>query len=249
MARQARKNSLIGVYTVVLRGKTDIFAHSKNRQILFACLEGKAGVGVSILAYAVGKKDAYFIVKENEKSLSEFMRSFSVKFASAYNKNNVHFGKVFYDRYLSEPLNNPAEVMQAIKSLHALENNPAIKGAHKYVTSFKDYFDNCLIDSSYVVQQKGVEDFYNEKTLAEDKNVVALKMHKPNDEFVIDYIYRKYNIKVSDINKLSKSKISSIVQDVVLVTKASARQLGRLTSLPLRLLWSLTQKKEEQKEK
>ncbi len=249
MARQARKTSQIGVYTVVLRGKSDIFANNKNKQMFFSCLDSKVTYGISILAYAVGKKDAYLVVKENEKSLSEFMRSFSVKFASAYNKINLHFGKVFYDRYLSEPLNTAQEVLQAIKSIHLLETNRALKGEHAYVTSLKNYFDNCLIDASYVVGEISKEQFYSLHTKQQKSAVLKVKLDKPNDEFVINYIYRKYNIKVSDINKLSKNKITSICEDVLLATKASARQIGRLTALPLRFLWSLTQKKNTKGEK
>ncbi len=249
MARKARKPSLIGIYTVVLRGKNDIFESNKNKQMLFSCLDSKITAGISILAYAVGKKDAYFVVKENEKTLSDFMRRLSVKFASAFNKYNLHFGKVFHDRYLSEPLNNVTEVLDAIKNIHNLETNKLLTGKNEYVSSFNDYFNNCLIDCSYVIKNISEKEFYSIHNSSQNKDISKVKLGKLNDEQVADYIYRKYNIKASDINKLSKNKVSSIVQDVVLVTKASARQLGRITALPLRLLWSLTKINAKQKEK
>jgi len=80
-------------------------------------------------------------------------------------------------------------------------------------------------------------DFTEYHTEQENKGVITLR--KFDDEEISDYIYTRYNIKATEVHNLTKEKLQDLLVDIMSVTKASARQIARITTLPLRLLWGV----------
>lgn len=241
MARQARKISSLGTYTVVLRGKTDCFEDAELRHTFLCCLYKYTSADeCSVLAYAFSNKDCYLVVQEKEGTLSDFMRRSTGLFARLYNKKTLHMGKVFFDRYLSEPINTADDTVTAIKQVFKLEN---MEG---YTSCKANYFKDMFVDSSFIRERFTRLQWRQELKKPIEKANYKISVGKLTDEQVSAYILQKHNIKVTQINKLNPNKLESVIREVVDVTKASARQLARITSLPLRLLWKLCSKKEKQ---
>lgn len=238
MARKARQISSIGIYTVVLRGKAECFEDASLKSAFLCSVYKYTSLNqCSLLAYALSSKDCYMVVKEKEDSLSNFIRRCSSLFARIYNK--THSGKVFHDRYLSEALENDNQVIDAIKQI----NNMDLLNSD-YLTSKENYFDDMFLDSSFVSDRFSKKEWKKEMTKPALQNEYKISVGKLSDKQVADYILQKYNIKVTQISKINKNLLTQILKEVVSVTKASARQLGRITSLPLRFLWGLTGKKD-----
>ncbi len=245
MARTARKLSQLNTYTVVLRGKQEIFKSATRREMFFTGLS-KSLAGVQVYAYALSKRDAYLVVHIEAGTLSDFVKRVTVSFARRYNSQYINLGKVFVDRYLSEPLNSNDEILNAIKNVNLL-GYTAGKSNGQFVTSYADYFSDAIICTDFVTSNANIDlSTFSPAQVATASPVIRLK--KYSDQEVADYIYYKYNIKATDINKLSKGKLSELVSDVLSVTKASARQLFRITRVPLRFLWSLAKGKDKANE-
>lgn len=241
MARQARKVSTLGIYTVVLRGKTECFENAEIRHTFLCCLYKYTSIDMcSVLAYAFSNKDCYLVVQEKSSTLSDFMRRSTGLFARLYNKNTLHMGKVFFDRYLSEPINNSNDTITAIKQVLRLDN---VDG---YSSCKTNYFKDMFVDSSFVKERFNRIQWRQELKKPIEKANYKISVGKLTDEQVSAYILQKHNIKVTQINKLNPNKLESVIKEVVDVTKVSARQLARITSLPLRLLWKLCSKKDKQ---
>lgn len=238
MARKARKASSIGMYTVVLRGKVDCFDDvSLKSAFLCSVYKYTSQNQCSLLAYAISNKDCYMVVREKEDTLSNFIRRCTSLFARLYNKN--HSGKVFYDRYLSEPLESDDQVIDGIKQIHNMDLLNS-----EYLTSKENYFDDMFVDSTYVLERYSKREWKKEMAKQPFQNSYKISVGKLTDKQVADYILQKYNIKVTQISKINKSLLTQIIKEVAAVTKASARQLGRITSLPLRFLWGLIGSKD-----
>lgn len=243
MSRQARQTSSLGAYTVVLRGKTDCFKTAELQNTFLCCLYKYTSTDLcSVFAYAFSNKDCYLVVQEKNGSLSDFMRLSSGLFARLYNKNNVHIGKVFFDRYLSEPINSNDDIVTAIKQVLKLDV------VDTYTSCKSNYFKNMFVDSSFVKERYSKLQWRQELRKPIEKANYKISVGKLTDEQVSAYILQKHNIKVTQINKLNPNLLESILREVVDVTKVSARQLARITSLPLRFLWKLVAKKDKKTE-
>lgn len=240
MARTARQTSVLGTYTVVLRGKTNCFCDDKLQNKFLCCLF-KYAIKCSVLAYAFSQKDCYLVVKEGDGTLSDFMRLSSGLFARLYNKECLQIGKVFFDRYLSEPINSAEDTVKAIKQVLLLD------GVAGYKSCKTNYFKDMFVDSSFVLERYNKLQWRQELRKPIAQANYKISVGKLTDEQVSAYILRKYNIKVTQINKLKRNKLESLICEVVDVTKVSARQLARITSLPLRMLWKLCSKKKDDK--
>lgn len=238
MARIARKISQLNIYTIVLRGRTEIFKGFKRKQMFFDTLL-KYKELVKMYAYAVTNKDAYLVVEVPDGNIGGYVKKISISFARKYNTNIINFGKLFNDRYLSEALNTEAEVLNAIKNVNLIVKNTTVKNV---VSSYSDYFSDALIDNSYVINNLQVDfgEYHKDKVAIATGNTII--SHKYSDAEVANYIYDKYHIKATDINRLSKEKKENILTEIIKVTSASARQIYRITSVPLRFVWNLGKK-------
>lgn len=249
MSRKKRETSRVGLYTVILRTKNLCFKPSEAKQIFFDVLNATLQKDdAHVFAYAVGNKDAYLIVKEGENGLGGFVKKLCISFTHRYKKLFKNASSVFYDRYLSEPLGSDGEMLDAIVKVHALEWKLGPKSEPlNFVTSYDNYFDNVVIDSEYILNLVSKDGFLSLHGRDENKSQFAI-IGKLTDKQVSDYIYHTYNIKASEINNISEPLLNEILINVVKITKASARQIGRITKISLRYLWNLFKKKEKVKE-
>lgn len=243
MARQARVYSKLNTYTIVLRGRTDIFS-SPTRKQFFIDSVMKNKEGVSVYAYAITDKDAYLVLNVHDGNISKVVKSISVSFARKYNLR-YRIGKVFYDRYLSQAHESTQEILDAIKNVNLLIYTGNEKTKDSWVSSYDEYFNDALIDATFVKENlnESFEEFHKTKHGAQ-----FVQAKKLSDEEIAEYIYKKYNVKASDVVTLNRDIVSTIVLEIMQVTKVSARQIARITTLPLRFLWSLGKSSKKTKE-
>lgn len=246
MARKKRLTSENGLYTVILRTKNLCFKEEKIKHIFFDTLRTCLSKDDSkILCYAVGNKDAYLIVKEGEGGLGNFVKKICVSFVHKYKKLFKSVSSVFYDRYLSEPITTDASLLENIVKIHSLKDKTTPTGEKlNFVTSFENYFGDDIVSSDYVLEKFSRNQFDEaHQHIVENKRYMLVE--KLTDKQVADYIYYTYGIKASDMEKISKPLLNEILTSVVGITKASARQIGRVTKISLRYLWGLFKKKDK----
>lgn len=246
MARTKRKTSELGLYTVVLRTKKLCFKSDDAKCIFFDTLKAvKEKDDAKVLCYAIGNKDAYLVVKENAGGLSNFVKKLCISFTSKFKKHHKSVSSVFYDRYLSEPINNESDLMDSIVNIHLLKDKKDARGKSlNFVSSFDGYFENPLIDSDEILTFTSKEDFLSRHN-APKKAEQFMVVEKLTDKQIADYIFYTYNIRATELNKINKPLLNEMLTQVVNITKASARQIGRVTQISLRHLWGLFKKKDE----
>lgn len=113
MAREKRRVSENGIYMVSLRGnELQLFKDSRDYDEFIGLLEKYFDGENGILAYSLSEDTAEFVVKTQQSSITAAMKPLLTSYARYYNRTYMRTGKVFYDRYKSEPV--PDERVNAL---------------------------------------------------------------------------------------------------------------------------------------
>ncbi len=103
-----------------------------------------------------------------------------------------------------------------------------------------NYLENPYVDLSfYYANFQSYDEFVSRCQVYTTKNKNRRRL---SDEELKQLLETTYKIDIMELYKLPKSKLIRILYDVMKVTKASARQIARITTLPLRFLWGLGKK-------
>jgi len=231
VARKAREKSKLGIYMVSLKATEGVrFDENDKTNFLNILLNSNA----FLLGYTMLDDNFLFVIREEARSLEVILRQTIIKFVKKYNKANGRQGKIFAGRYTSYPAQEMEQVWNFISEVHSVA-----KLNHLATTSREDYFENKYIKSAYVLlffDKKS--DFYN---LCCDAKVESSQI-KMSDEQIANYIVETFQVQPHNISKMPESLLQNILTQTFMVTKASARQIGRITALPLRMLWTIAKK-------
>lgn len=128
MARKAREISKTGMYNIILRGKTELF---KDDEDYNRFVEGLSNPNWKVSAYGLVSNTAFLCVKESEAGIAADVRTVVISYARYYNKKYQTEGRLFDDRFKSEPINNKAEEQN---SINIVLNAPYIIDTDGYVS-------------------------------------------------------------------------------------------------------------------
>lgn len=111
MSRKRRKESVTGVYHVIVKGinKERIFNQQREksyfRKIILKHLQKYEA---TICAYCIMSNHAHFIIRAELHNLSAFMSVILSEYAIYYNFKHLRNGHVFQNRFLSECIETDA---------------------------------------------------------------------------------------------------------------------------------------------
>ena len=243
MARKARELSPIDSYSVVFKSAPDTtFSSNDIKTFLYALNYFKQDNNYQVLAYHLQSKAFYLVLADIKIGIDVFLRKLSVSFAKKYNALHVRHGDVFGGRAITTPAKTYDQVYTMICDTHNIS-----KIIPSEYSSAKDYFDNPNVDYGYILQRFDTADNFNNFCNKYNAYSIEAFQHKLSDEELSKYIYDTFNVTMLDMKDMSKGIIASIVSQIVKITKASARQISRVTSLPLRYLWNLMKTNKESK--
>ena len=231
MARKAREKSKLGIYMVSLKS-VDGVVFDQNDKMNF--LNIMLGNDTFLLGYTLLDDTFLFVLKEDARSLDVLLRQATIKFVKKYNKAHDRQGKIFAGRYVSYPAQEMGQVWDFISETHSVAT--LCKTA---MTSRENYFENRYIKSAYTLF------FFDKKSEFFNKccsSAVESSQIKMNDEQIANYIIDTFKVQPHNICKMPESILQNVLLQTFEVTKASARQIGRITSLPLRMLWNVAKK-------
>lgn len=137
MAREKRQISPTGIYHVLLRGIDELFSEKDDFEEFIAVLERYfENADSKLLGYALMKNRVHMIIDEGNNRISAVMKPICTSYARYYNRVHDVQGKLFYDRYKSEPVFDE-------------ENLQEIKGFLNSVPSdYKGGVEDCGINES-----------------------------------------------------------------------------------------------------
>lgn len=243
MARKARELSIINSYVICFNAKDDIVFSNQDKLNFLHNVQELKQDAFELLAYNLKDKAFYLFVFDVKMNIDILLRKISVKYAKKYNAVYKRKGKVFGDRASTTPAQNYDDVVSLVLRVHELNDVQPTK-----YCSFKKYFDDEYIDREFMLERfSSPEEFYK---YSKDKNNMSTEslQKKLTDNELEQYIQDTYKLDGKQVKQLSKTKLNKVIENITRITKASARQISRVTTIPVRYLWDLG-KKNSQKEK
>ena len=228
MARKARDKSDLGIYMVYLKSVEGVAFDALDKTNFLNILVQN---NTFLLGYTLLNNAFLFVVKETENPLDVIIRTQTIKFAKWYNKLHNRSGKIFDGRYASYPAHTMEDVWQLIVNVHSVAevNSEAM-------SSSQDYFANQFVKTGYPLNFFKTKSAFLEHCNQLKQNKQAIKM---TDQEVTNYIINTFNIKPENLKNMPKGFMNKALSQIFSVTKASVRQIARISTLPLRMLWSL----------
>lgn len=231
MARKAREKSELGIYMVYLKSVEGVtFNDFDKTTFLNILVQNKA----FLLSYTLLNNSFVFVMREDNDSLENLIRKVTIKFVKTYNKFHEHNGKVFTGRYASYPANTMADVWQLIANAHSVAKvNVNSRSSNEH------YFDDDYVKSGYPLNFFKTKQEFIETCNSLQSQDQKIKM---TDQEMSDYIYNTFKIKPENLANMPKGFIEQVMSQIFVATKASVRQIARISTLPLRMLWDLAKK-------
>lgn len=232
MSRKARIKSPIGYYYISLKLNKDVHMIKESAISFLECLTFYKGYGV--LAYAIEVNNISFIIHEKELSLHIIMCKVLRKFSHIFHQNNQSIDNIFRDRFYSEPLESVEHVFACIGRVH---------NSYSYQTllnSKTDYFHDPYIDLTFYEMSSMEQEAFLLSTKSSKKEIKITS--KLTDDELKRLLESTYDMPIVEMVKLPRSKLIIIIEEFMKISKVSARQLGRVTTLPLRMLWDIARR-------
>lgn len=244
MARKARLLSEINSYTILLKAKDEIQFNSHDKSLFLETVQKYSSVlNYKFLAYNLNNSLLTFILYDCDTAIDIAMRKIVVSFVSKFNLYHNRSGKVFKERFVSLPAHSIKDVWDMVFDVHNLNEN------NNEFNSAVNYFENAYLNLECAKQFYGSKENFNIAVLNRN-NAETLKnkivKNKIKDAELISFINKEI-MPIENLKELPKSKLNVLLNEIISKTSASARQIARITSLPLRLLWSLGKKKEDER--
>lgn len=135
MARKAREKSATGMYNIIIKGSVSLFNTDADYDFFIEIMQDYID---EIYAFAITPSLICIAMKETDKGIGMDLKPLMTKYARYYNKNNNLEGKLFADRFRSEPIENDKELknsvalIEDILSLTDSDGYTSVNGDGKY---------------------------------------------------------------------------------------------------------------------
>ncbi len=245
MARISRKNYTSNFLHLIIKGingeyifKNSIFI-TTYKSILKKYIKQ---YNINIIAYCFMSNHLHLLVySENIISVSCFMKSVNTMFAIKYNKFNNRIGYVFNNRFFSQSISNPRQLLICIAYIHF---NPVKSQLVEHPSKYKYSSFNSYFNSDDLLSTNGIKLAFQTNSINEIKQLFYLlhnnyspsmfkklgDLDKINDNYYLNIIEKYlllYNLNIEEITK-SDNKFKILLSDLRINTNLSIRQLGNI---------------------
>ena len=232
MARKAREKSESGIYHVVLKGNDRLLFVDKDDYEYFLGLLEKTSERdlMEVYAYCLFSETAHLIIKEGLPALSNSLKSLISAYAVRCNEKYARSGKLFYDRFISEPVESDDEVLDAVRFTHRLPLSHGLTLDYEY-SSYNNYISKrglrsdalmLLFDDS-ILRYREEHELPPERTYASGEKKAVL-----TDEQVVALLRRMTgSMTAEEAENLSIEVLGNLVNSLR-NEGASIRQLSRV---------------------
>ncbi len=121
MARQKRQISKTGIYHILLRGVNNLFSEKTDYDEFMGLLKKHIEKGnIKVIAYLLLPNRIHLIIDDIDGNVGVKLKPITTSYARYYNRTRVTGGKLFYDRFKSEPLDTKKDLVGAVAFINAI---------------------------------------------------------------------------------------------------------------------------------
>jgi REP element-mobilizing transposase RayT/DNA-binding transcriptional regulator YiaG len=194
MSRKNRQLSNSGIYHILIQGynKTAIFEDESDRKFFInILLDNILQNNIKILAYCILDNHAHLLIGDLQNILSKLVKEITKKYAYYLNTKYKRTGKVFHDRFRSEPIEDTESLISILDFIH---NNPLKHNLTKLPNHYQWSNYNCYL--------------YNDHT-ENSLNELLNRLFQGNDDFLklsLNHTNNISNHKFMDCNNIDTHK-------------------------------------------
>lgn len=239
MPRKAREKSETGIYHIMLRGidKKDIFMVNMDYEKFLYYVERAMEISkFEIYGYCLMTNHVHILLKEGTEEIGDIIRRIAVGYAQYFNIKHGRTGHLFQNRFRSEPVNDDVYFLTVLRYIHQnpIKANMVVNMEDYKWSSYNEYimkskmeiantkfamelFPNIQYFKKFMMEEnkdKCLE--YNERIRYTDKEIEKMIMS------IID---------ISKLKELDKKTRDEVLREIKTVTKASNRQLSKVTGI------------------
>ena len=232
MARKARAKSESGTYHIVLKGNNKLLFAEEDDYRYFIGLLGRQAERdyVEVYAFCLFSEIAHLVIKEGLRPIGESLKSLVSAYAVRCNSKYARSGKLFYDRYTSEPIESYDTLIDAVRYVHRIPLFKHEQLDYPY-SSYGNYVSKkglgaeslALLFDGSVMRFKEEMDITPQTKFASGERKVVL-----TDEQLIELI-RRYtrNMSAEEIERITLPVLGELAYKLQ-SSGASIRQLSRV---------------------
>lgn len=239
MPTQARRTSPLNIYHVIYRGvnKQKIFEDNEDYCTLINILHKyMEECDYKIYAYCIMSNHIHLLIKPGKMSLALIFQHLMPSFVAKYNIKYQRIGHLFQSRFKSEPINNESHFLTVIRYIHQNPVKAAIccKPEDYQFSSFKDYFDNELIDSNLVSTLVSREFFWSFNQAENSDQCMDIEEERPrmwSDERAVEIMQKASGCRcVADFQALPSEQRDEALR-IIHRMGVSVTQTNRITGI------------------
>lgn len=241
MPRQTRVLSEINSYAIIFKAEKEVVFNDFFKDYFLSLVTNGKADSYEFLGYVLQEKVFYIVISDLKVDLDYFLRKITVSFAKKYNGVFKRKGKVFADRAVCIPAKEKDDIIKMLTSLYKIG-----KVTNAKFNSFKNLSTNKCVDNNFLLSKFGNKHNF-EKHITKnspEKSVLPIKL---SDEELLSFIGNELKKEPQKLVDLNQSELSDLVKTIFEVTSASARQIFRITGIPLKFLWKTYKKLSEKK--
>lgn len=119
MARQKREVSDTGIYHILLRGVNSLFLAENDFETFLSILKEKTkSKNVKILAYLLLENRVHMVIDVKDENVGTVLKPVCTSYARYCNRTRGIGGKLFYDRFKSEPISSKDELLEVVSFIN-----------------------------------------------------------------------------------------------------------------------------------
>ena len=249
MPRVGRAVAESGIYHIMLRGiNRQVIFEDRDDNERFVDVIGfyKETCGFELLGYCLMANHAHILMRVGEEPLSTVFRRIASKYVYWYNAKYERIGHLFQERFKSEPVEDDAYLLAALRYIH---RNPVKAGicakADDYeFSSYRDYFGRAgVTDTSFVLGMMPADDLA--AFTAQDNDDDCLEAEGAPRRRLADEAARGAMrgacgcSSASELQALGTEERDRCLAEL-LALGASVRQVSRITGIPVGVVRKLT---------
>ncbi len=213
MARKGRIKSSTGIYHTVLRGEKDLFyCENDYIEILNVIKKYLETTNSRLFAYSL-EKNKIHLVFYTPGEISMLMKPLLTSYARYINRVHKKTGKLFYDRYISEPIEDDDILKKVVIFVNEQKKTS--------YTSKDEYFNKAeLCDFSK----------FDKKAITEIKNPLVIYPFVDDYQAMSDTELKGY-LKSINIGNLTKNEICQIATKYSNISMARVNKIFNLVKV------------------
>ena len=238
-----RKPSSLDIYHVVYRGvnKQRIFEDDDDYGKFMTVLRKYEPIcEFKLIAYCLMSNHIHLLIKPGKIPLARVFQRISPSFVYWYNKKYERVGALFQSRFRSRPVNSYSQLLIVIRYIHQNPVKAAVcnyPNRYKY-SSYRNYFDNDLIDGSFVRSMVSDEYFFDFNCAENDDRCLDIDDEQPRmkDERAVKIMQRLSGCSnATEFQRLDEDIRNDVLYDMWMAG-ISFSQANRITGISYGLI-------------